>query len=97
MEEIDAIASIYDPALVKAAKVRPSPAPHRNWLIRLLLPLRSRDRSSLRNLKTDSKEANAVPEAAAPEDPKEAEKNPQARRSEADAMIHELLHGKEAK
>lgn len=96
MEEIDAIASIYDPALVKAAKYD-KPCSAQELAYQAALAAAKQGQKFTKDLKTDSKEANAVPEAAAPDDPKEAEKNPQAMQREADAMIHELLHGKEAK
>lgn len=96
MEEIDAIAAIYDPALVKAAKYD-KPCSAQELAYQAAVAAAKQGQKFTKDLKTDAKEANSVLEADAPDDTKESVNTPQAMQREADSMIHKLFHGKEAK
>ena len=91
MEEIDAIADIYDPALVKAAKYD-KPCSAQELAYQAAVAAAKQGQKFIKDLKTDSKEANAVPEAAAPGDPNDGEKTPEDKEKEAKAMIHAMFH-----
>ncbi len=100
LKEIDAIAGIYDPALVQAAKYD-KPCTAQEMAYRAAVEAAEKGKKFSADIRSDADDSgvNSVPAATAPNDATDNNENksPKALQAEADKFVHGLLHSEEVK